>query len=308
MNSSFHVPVMPEQVVEYMITNASGIYVDCTLGGGGHAAFLLKHLNNDARYLGIDQDEEALNFAKSSLSQFDQITFIQNNFKNLNDILNSLEIRSVNGILLDLGVSSFQIDSANRGFTYLKDTQLDMRMNQQDSLTAEDVVNNYSEEKLCDVFRSYGEERKSKLIANLIIKEREKQRIRTTAQIKEIIGKVVHPKFRIKSFSRIFQALRIEVNQELQNLKSVLQQSFGSLTKGGRLMVLSYHSLEDRIVKQFLKQKENPCTCPPEFPVCICGNVPEVKILTKKAIRASAAEISKNSRARSALLRVGEKL
>ncbi len=308
MKSDFHVPVMPGQVMEYMITETSGIYVDCTLGGGGHAKYLLNKLNKDAMYLGIDQDGTALDVAKSSLSGFGQVSFIHDNFKNLNDIFLDKNIKYANGILLDLGVSSFQIDAAERGFSYMAETRLDMRMNQNDTITAEDVINNYSEEDLIEIFKKYGEERKAKIIAKLVVQERKKKRINTTKQIKNIIERVVHPKFKIKSFARIFQALRIEVNQELENLKSVLQQAFKLLSTNGRLLVISYHSLEDRRVKQFFRQKADPCICPPELPVCGCDNLPEIKILTKKAIRAKPEEIAINKRARSALLRVGERI
>lgn len=308
MNSSYHVPVMPEQVVKYLITDRSGIYIDCTLGGGGHAKLLLNELNRDAQYLGIDQDKEALDYAKSILSEFKQVKFIQDNFKNLGEILAEFGMTSVSGILMDLGVSSNQIDSIDRGFSYMMNSPLDMRMNQEDTFSAENIVNEYSEDELISVFKKYGEERKSRLIANSIIKERKERRITTTLQLKNIIEKISHPKYRIKSCARIFQALRIEVNKELQNLNIVLDESIKSLTKGGRLLVISYHSLEDRMVKQFLRLKENPCTCPTEIPVCMCGNKQEIKILTKKAIKATAKEISLNTRARSALLRVGEKL
>lgn len=308
MKSGFHVPVLPEQIMEYMITDASGIYIDCTLGGGGHARYILNKLNSDARYFGIDQDKNALDYAKSNLSNFTQVYFIHDNFKNLNEIFIKNNLKFADGILLDLGVSSFQIDSNERGFSYMADTLLDMRMDQNTSITAQDIINDYSEKNLIEIFKKYGEERKAKIIAGLIIQERKKKRIESTEHLKNIIERVVHPKFKIKSFARIFQALRIEVNQELQNLNSVLHQAFNLLSVKGRLLVISYHSLEDRMVKQFFKQKANPCICPEELPVCACGNVPEINILTKKAVKAKAEEIANNNRARSALLRVGEKI
>jgi 16S rRNA (cytosine1402-N4)-methyltransferase len=308
MNSSFHVPVLSEEVIEYIISDKSGIYVDCTLGGGGHSELILNKLSGNATLIGIDQDKDAIFNAKKKLTRFKQVQLVQDNFKNLKHILIELKINQIDGLLLDLGVSSFQIDSKQRGFSYNVDSKLDMRMNQNDFLTAADILNNYSNEELIKIFFDYGEEKKSKSITNLIIKEREKEQFESTFQLRQIIEKVVNRKYKIKSFSRIFQALRIEVNQELESLKLLLDDSLIFLKKGGRLAVISYHSLEDRIVKRFLKYWENPCVCPKELPVCGCGKTPQIKILTKKAIRASSAEVNRNSRARSALLRVGEKL
>jgi 16S rRNA (cytosine1402-N4)-methyltransferase len=308
MNSSFHVPVLSAEVIEYIISDKSGTYVDCTLGGGGHSELILNKLSGNATLIGIDQDKDAIFNAKKKLTRFKQVQLVQDNFKNLKHILIELKINQIDGLLLDLGVSSFQIDSEQRGFSYNVDSKLDMRMNQNDFLTAADILNEYSKEELTKIFFDYGEEKKSKSITNLIIKEREKERFESTFQLRQIIEKVVNPKYKIKSFSRIFQALRIEVNQELECLKLFLDDSLIFLKKGGRLAVISYHSLEDRIVKRFLKYWENPCICPNELPVCGCGKTPEIKILTKKAIRASSEEVSRNSRARSALLRVGEKI
>jgi len=308
MNSSYHVPVLSAEVIEYIISDKSGTYVDCTLGGGGHSELILNELTGNAKYIGIDQDKDAILNAKKKLSRFEKVQLVQDNFKNLTQILMDIKIDKIDGVLLDLGVSSYQIDSELRGFSYNVDTELDMRMNQNAILTAADILNEYSKEELTKIFFNYGEEKKSKLIANLIIKEREKELFKSTYQLRKIIEKVVNPKYKIKSLSRIFQALRIEVNKELESLNMVLSDSLKLLNKGGRLVVISYHSLEDRIVKRFLKYWENPCTCPKELPVCGCGKTPEIKILTKKVIKASSAEKIKNSRARSALLRVGEKL
>lgn len=308
MISSYHLPVLSVEVMKYIISDKSGIYVDCTLGGGGHSELILNELSNKATFIGIDQDGDAIQTAQKRLSRFNNVQLIQNNFKNLNQILRNLNIKKIDGLLLDLGVSSYQIDSEIRGFSYNTDTELDMRMNQNNTLTAADILNNYSKEELVKIFFNYGEEKKSKIIASFIIKEREKELFNSTFQLKKIIEKVVNPKYKIKSFSRIFQALRIEVNKELESLKLVLDDSLKVLNKGGRLVVISYHSLEDRIVKRFFKYWEYPCTCPRELPICSCGNTPEIKILTKKVIKASYAEVAKNSRARSALLRVGEKI
>lgn len=308
MSSSYHVPVLSLEVIKYFISDKSGTYVDCTLGGGSHSELILNQLNKDAKYIGIDQDKDAIQESKKKLTGYKQVKLIQNNFSNLSDILKNLGIKKINGLLLDLGVSSFQIDEKDRGFSYSQDTALDMRMNQSNNITASDILNDYSKDELTNIFYKYGEERNSKIIAGLIVKEREKEKITSTIQLKNIIEKVVYTKYKIKSFSRIFQALRIEVNNELENLQIVLNDSINLLKTGGRIVVISYHSLEDRIVKRFLKYWENPCTCPDELPVCSCGNVPQLKIITKKAIRASMNEVKINSRARSALLRVGEKI
>ena len=308
MNSSYHVPVLSAEVIDFIISDKSGTYVDCTLGGGGHSKLILDKLSNTAALIGIDQDKDAIHTAGELLSEFDNVKLVQDNFKNLKTVLGNLEIDKVDGILLDLGVSSYQIDSEDRGFSYNVDTDLDMRMNQNDKLTAADILNGYSREDLTRIFFEFGEERKSRVIANLIVKEREREVFNSTSQLKKIIEKIVNPKYKIKSYSRIFQALRIEVNKELESLKIVLDDSLNVLKKGGRLVVISYHSLEDRIAKRFLKYWENPCTCPDELPICGCGKTPQIKILTRKAVKASVTEVAKNSRSRSAVLRVGEKI
>ena len=308
MNSSYHVPVLSAEVIDFIISDKSGTYVDCTLGGGGHSKLILDKLSNTAALIGIDQDKDAIHTAGELFSEFDNVKLVQDNFKNLKTVLGNLEIDKVDGILLDLGVSSYQIDSEDRGFSYNVDTDLDMRMNQNDKLTAADILNGYSREDLTRIFFEFGEERKSRVIANLIVKEREREVFNSTSQLKKIIEKIVNPKYKIKSYSRIFQALRIEVNKELESLKIVLDDSLNVLKKGGRLVVISYHSLEDRIAKRFLKYWENPCTCPNELPICGCGKIPQIKILTRKAVKANVAEVAKNSRARSAVLRVGEKI
>ena len=306
MNSSYHVPVLSAEVIDYIISDKSGIYIDGTLGGGGHSKLLLDKLSHEAKLIGIDQDEDAILTARKTLARFENVQLVQDNFKNLSQILANLKIGEIDGLLLDLGVSSYQIDSDRRGFSYNVDTVLDMRMNQNDPLTAANILNEYGKEELTKIFFDYGEERKSRVIANLIVKEREI--FKSTVQLIKIIEKVVHPKYKIKSLSRIFQALRIEVNKELESLKLVLDDSLSLLKSGGRLAVISYHSLEDRITKRFFKYWENPCTCPKELPVCSCGKTAKLKIITKKAIKATSTEIAKNNRARSAVLRVGEKI
>jgi 16S rRNA (cytosine1402-N4)-methyltransferase len=282
--------------------------LDGTLGGGGHAEKLLINLTKKARYIGIDQDKEAIEFAKQRLNTYKNITYHQGNFVDLNLILNQLGIKLIDGVLLDLGVSSYQIDTENRGFSYMKSTDLDMRMNQDEPTTAGDLLNNLDEHELSTIFHTYGEERRAKQIAKEIVIYRKQQRIRRSDQLKTIIAGVVHPRYQIKSYARIFQALRIAVNHELDVLQEALEKTVPVLCAGGRCLVISYHSLEDRIVKNFFRKKANPCICPPEYPQCICGLKPELKILTKKPIKAGEQELKQNPRARSAVLRVGEKI
>jgi 16S rRNA (cytosine1402-N4)-methyltransferase len=305
---SYHLPVLPSEVSNYLITNPEGIYLDGTLGGGGHAEQIIKKLDKKAQYIGIDQDKEAIAFSKKRLRPFNNVIFIHSNFADLDLILNQLDIKAIDGLLLDLGVSSYQIDTENRGFSYMQNTDLDMRMDKESSQTAGDLLNKLEEKQLSTLFYRYGEERKSRQIAREIILYREKQPIQNSDQLKSIIARTVHPRFRIKSYARIFQALRIAVNKELEKLKETLEKAVPYLNQGGRIVIISYHSLEDRIVKNFFRNKSNPCNCPPELPQCVCGLKPELKIVTHKVVKASQMEINKNPRARSALLRVGEKI
>ena len=305
---SYHLPVLLSEVSNYLITNPEGIYLDGTLGGGGHAEVILEKINKNAQYIGIDQDREAIQHAKQRLERFKNVIYDQSNFADLDLVLNRLKIDMIDGILLDLGVSSHQIDSDDRGFSYMKDTDLDMRMDRDRSQKAGDLLNTLDERELSTIFFSFGEERRARQIAREVVKCRKQQQISRSGQLRSIIDRVVHPRFKIKSYARIFQALRIAVNRELDSLEDVLNKTIPFLHLGGRCLVISYHSLEDRIVKKFFRNKANPCTCPPEFPRCICGLQPEIKILSSKAIKASEQETKKNPRARSALLRVGEKI
>jgi len=282
--------------------------LDGTLGGGGHAEYIIGKLDKKATYIGLDQDKEAIEYTKKRLKLYKNIICMQGNFADLDLILNRLKINCIDGLLLDLGVSSYQIDSVKRGFTYMQNSDLDMRMGQETSQTAADLLNTLEEKELASIFFNYGEERKSREIAREIVKLRKKQPINSSEQLKGIINRFIHPRFRIKSYARIFQALRIAVNHELEKLEVTLEKAIPLLNRGGRILVISYHSLEDRIVKNFLRGKANPCTCPPELPQCVCGLKPEIKILTHKVLKASESEIDNNPRARSALLRVGEKL
>jgi 16S rRNA (cytosine1402-N4)-methyltransferase len=309
MNPQFHIPVLRKEVAEYLITNPDGIYVDGTVGGGGHAEFLLSKLNINATYIAIDQDIRAIEYAKQRLSHKQNIHFYHSNFNQLVTIFQQLKINRIDGLLLDLGISSFQIDQINRGFSYLNiDSPLDMRMDQSSGLTASDLINDLDADSLFTIFKKYGEEKKAKQIANLVVKFRQHAPVKTAKQLRDIIDKVTSPKFRIKSYARIFQALRIAINNELENLKIILTSGSKFLTSGGRIVVISYHSLEDRTVKNFLKEKANPCICPPDFPQCSCGRMQELKIITPKVIKPGPDEIKKNPRSRSAVMRVGERV
>jgi 16S rRNA (cytosine1402-N4)-methyltransferase len=305
---SYHLPVLLSEVSNYLITNPEGIYLDGTLGGGGHAEYIISKLDRNAQYIGIDQDKEAIEYSKIRLKKFKNFFCFHYNFSDLDLVLTQLNLNVIDGILLDLGVSSYQIDNESRGFSYMKDADLDMRMDRDSSQTAAELLNLLDEKELSTIFFYYGEERKSRKIAREIIKYRKKEPIQRSDQLKSIINRTVHPRFRIKSYARIFQALRIAVNKELEKLEETLEKSLPCLNQGGRILIISYQSLENRIVKNFFRKKANPCTCPPELPQCVCGLKPEIKIVTPKVIKASQKEINENPRARSALLRVGEKL
>ena len=294
------------EVIQYLVTNKSGTYIDCTIGGGGHSLAILESLNKNAKLIGLDLDEEAISFSRNRLVSYkNQVRLCQTNFMQLSEILQD---EYVDGILLDLGVSSHQINTANRGFSYQKAGPLDMRMNSGQQFKAEDIVNEYDVDGLVNIFRQYGEERYARPIAIAIIFERKKNFISNTGQLVKIISKIVPFKYKIKSLSRIFQALRICVNQELTNLYEALNQSIPRLKVSGRLVVISYHSLEDRIVKNFFSSQEKPCTCPSEIPVCVCHKKPTLKILTKRAVKPAQTEIDSNVRSRSARLRAVEKI
>ncbi len=305
---SYHLPVLLPDVIKFLVTDPGGIYLDGTLGGGGHAEEILKSLDKKGLYIGVDQDPEAIRFAESRLKKYPNIRIQQCNFTKFGNVLDTLDLKEIDGIFLDLGVSSHQIDAAERGFSYMQDAPLDMRMDQGSQQTAGYLLNNLEEKELSDIFYSFGEERKSRQIARRIVIYRQNTRIDRSEQLKQIIDRVVPGRFAVKSYARIFQALRIAVNQELQILEETLQAIVRYLKTGGRCVVISYHSLEDRIVKNFLREKANPCTCPPDFPTCVCGLEPELKILTPRPVMASEIEMERNPRSRSARLRVGEKL
>lgn len=311
MTQFAHVPVMPGEVTEGLNIKENGIYLDCTLGGGGHSELILKKLTT-GRLIAIDKDEEALAFAKSRLSEYgDKVTFVHSDFKRADEVLDDLNIDRIDGVLMDLGVSSYQLDAAERGFSYRFDAPLDMRMDKTQFLTAFNVVNEYNELDIADILFRYGEERYARKIAANIIRYRQQQSIRTTGQLAEIVEKSYPPKERFKGGNpckRTFQAIRIEVNGELRELDEIIGKLAERLNKGGRICVITFHSLEDRIVKREFQYLEAKCICPPKQPICTCNKVQTVKIITKKPLTASEEELAVNPRAQSAKLRVAERV
>ena len=298
-----HKPVLLQESLKALAVEPGGRYVDCTLGGGGHAAAILEKSSPGGQLLGIDADPTALEAARERLQVYKESTLLVNeNFVNLQAICLKLKFFPVNGILIDLGLSSLQL-SGDRGFSFQHDAPLDMRFNPDQKMTAADIVNNSSEAKLAQIIRAYGEESQSYRIARAIIKERP---VTTTLQLAKLIEQTIGRKGKIHPATKTFQALRIAVNHELEYLESTLKQSIDLLGHGGRLVVISYHSLEDRIVKQFLHQEARECICPPHTPVCICGHTPRLKLLNRKVIIATETEIKNNPRSRSAKLRAVE--
>ena len=306
-----HTSVLLEETVDGLRVKPDGIYVDATLGGGGHAHEILKRLGDKGKLVGIDQDGAAIEAASERLRGFgERVTIIRSNYCDMERCLQSIGIEKVDGIVLDLGVSSYQLDTADRGFSYRMDAPLDMRMDLRQRTTARDIVNTYGEMELFRVIRDYGEDRFAKNIARHIVAEREKGPIETTGQLGEIISRAIPMKIRKNSghpAKRTFQALRIELNHELEVLKSSLDGMIELLAPGGRICIITFHSLEDRIVKGAFRKNENPCVCPSHFPVCVCGNVSKGRVVTKKPILPSERELEHNKRAASAKLRVFER-
>lgn len=305
-----HISIMLPEVIEGLDIKPDGIYVDGTLGGGGHSYEIVKRLES-GRLIGIDRDADAIEAATERLAPYaDRVTIVRDNYANAINVLQNLEIKKVDGVLLDLGVSSHQLDDADRGFSYKADAPLDMRMDQSESLTAEDIVNDYSESELYHIIRDYGEDNFAKNIAKHIVAARNQQRIKTTGELAEIISHAIPMKVRKNGghpAKRTFQAIRIELNQELTAINNVLLSLLESLNPGGRILVITFHSLEDRIVKNVFKKAENPCTCPPNFPVCTCGAVSLGKVITRKPIIPSDEEMEFNPRSKSAKLRIFER-
>lgn len=315
-----HTPVMPEESMEFLNVKKDGIYIDGTLGGGGHSELIARSLSAKGKIIGIDQDLDALKAAKNRLAPFgNSIEYVNDNFANLKLILDRLGIKEVDGILLDLGVSSYQLENPERGFSFSEsdeniNSRLDMRMDQSQNLTAYDVVNQYPEEQLKRVLQELGEEPFARGIARKIVQVRKEHPVVTTNDLLKIIKSATSPKYRFSRIhghyaSKVFRGIRMEVNQELDAIRKVMPQAIAKLKSGGRLVVISFHSLEDRIVKEFFKQAAKDCICPPDFPECRCGgHRATLKIITKKPIAATEEEIMKNSRSSSAKLRVAEKI
>lgn len=305
-----HKPVLLDEVIEYLNIDPAGVYVDGTIGGGGHSYEIASRLTT-GRLIGMDQDEAAVQAAGLRLLQFgEKVTIVRSNYRNIRTVLQDLRIEKVNGILLDLGVSSYQLDTPERGFSYRENGPLDMRMDKRINTAAKDVVNTYSEAELYRIIKNYGEEKFAGNIARHIVRAREKKPIETTYELNEIIKEAIPAKFRATGghpSKRTFQAIRIEVNRELDVLKETLDDMIDLLLPGGRLAIITFHSLEDRIVKEAFRTNENPCTCPPDFPVCVCGKKPKGKIVTRKPVLPSNKEMELNKRSKSAKLRVFEK-
>lgn len=306
-----HIPVLKNEVLECLDIKSDGVYVDGTLGGAGHSFCIMERLAKNGTLIGIDRDQDALSAAKEKLKDYTNVIYINNNHENIKEILEKLNIDKVDGILLDLGVSSYQLDEASRGFSYMHDAPLDMRMNREDKLTAHFVVNKYSEESLARIFFEYGEEKYSKRIAKAIVSRRAKKEIKTTFELVECIKEAM-PKSALYEkqhpAKRVFQAIRIEVNGELINLAKAVKDAAYALKPGGRLCIITFHSLEDRIVKNTFEELEGRCTCPKELPKCVCNKVSYGKIITKKPIVATEEELEINPRSRSAKLRVFERV
>ncbi len=305
-----HYSVLLDETVELLNIKPDGIYVDCTLGGGGHSLEIAKRLTT-GRLISIDRDKDAIKAGKERLSEHkDKVTFVNDNFKNIKNILKDLNIEGVDGITADLGVSSYQLDTAERGFSYHFDAPLDMRMNREDSFSAKELVNTYSESELARVISDYGEEKFAHRIAKEIVKAREEKEISTTFELVDIIKKAVPKSSQIEKHParRTFQAIRIEVNDEIGMLKGAVEDMIDSLKEEGRLAVITFHSLEDRALKEVFRSMTDGCTCPKSFPICVCGFKEKIKNLTKKPIVASESELDENNRSRSAKLRGAEKI
>ncbi|MBQ5446764.1 MAG: 16S rRNA (cytosine(1402)-N(4))-methyltransferase RsmH [Lachnospiraceae bacterium] len=307
-----HKSVLLNETVDGLNVKPGGVYVDGTLGGAGHASLVCERLAGSGRFIGIDQDEEAIIAATDKLNKYgDIVTVVRNNYVNIKEVLSNLGIEKVDGIMLDLGVSSRQLDTPERGFSYKYDAPLDMRMDNRNDMTARDIVNNYDEMDLYRVIRDYGEDKFAKNIAKHIVIARQNKPIETTFELCEIIKESIPAKFRMAKghpAKRTFQAIRIELNKELDVLNESIDTMIDLLNDGGRLCIITFHSLEDRIVKTGFKRNENPCTCPPDFPVCICGKKSKGKVISRKPILPSDEEIENNSRSKSAKLRIFEKI
>ena len=313
MDGFKHIPVLLNEVIDSLNVKEDGIYIDGTIGGGGHSFEIAKLLKPEkgGKIIGLDQDDAAIEAAKNRLTPFPGLlTVVRSNFRNVEAVLNELSVDKVDGILLDLGVSSYQLDCGERGFSYMDDAPLDMRMDKRNSFSAYDVVNSYDAEDLTRIIRDYGEERFASRIAGNIVSKREEKPIETTFELRDIVEASIPARLKKTGghpAKRTFQAVRIEVNHELEVLSESIDTLINFLKPGGRLCIITFHSLEDRIVKQAFKRNEDPCICPKSFPVCTCGRVSKGRVVTKKPILPSGEEIQRNSRSKSAKLRVFEK-
>ena len=304
----YHKPVLFDEVMENIITKEKAIYVDCTLGGGGHTEGILKSSSDDSKVIAIDQDIEAINFAKKRLGNYgNKMEIFQDNFRNIDTVVYFAGFNKVDRILMDIGVSSNQLDNIERGFSYKYEAKLDMRMNKELSVSAYDVVNKFTEKEIADIIYKYGEEPKSRKIAKNIVEYRKNKNIETTTELSDIVIKSIGKSMKKHPSKRTFQAIRIFVNKELEVLEEALDKAVNLLNKGGKLLVITFHSLEDRMVKEKFRKYENPCICPPELPVCVCKKESLGKIVTKKPIIAKKDELETNNRAHSAKLRIFER-
>ena len=306
-----HISVLFEETLDGLKIKPDGIYVDGTMGGAGHGRAICERLSSDGHYIGIDQDEAAIVTGTKRLEPFqDKVSIVRSNYADMAAVIHELGIKKVDGILLDLGVSSYQLDTADRGFSYREEAPLDMRMDQRQKMTARDIVNDYSEMELFHMIKEYGEDRFAKNIAKHIVAARQERPIETTLQLAEIIKYAIPAKVRATGghpAKRTFQAIRIELNQELTVLEDSLDMMIDLLNPGGRLCIITFHSLEDRIVKNSFRKNENPCTCPPGFPVCTCGKISKGRVITRKPILPGEKELEENSRSKSAKLRIFER-
>ena len=304
----YHKPVLFDEVMENIISEGDAVYVDCTLGGGGHTEGMLERSSTESKVIGIDQDKEAINFAKERLKKYgNKIEIFQDNFRNLDTVIYLAGHNKVDRILMDIGVSSNQLDNLERGFSYRYDAKLDMRMDRNLKISAYEVVNDFSEKEIADIIYKYGEEPKSRKIAKNIVEYRKNKKIETTLELSEIIIKSIGKSMKKHPSKRTFQAIRIFVNKELEVLEEALDKAVNLLNNNGKLLVITFHSLEDRMVKEKFREYENPCTCPPEIPVCVCNKKSLGKIITRKPIIAKTLELEENNRAHSAKLRIFER-
>ena len=304
----YHKPVLFDEVMENIISEGDAVYVDCTLGGGGHTEGMLERSSTESKVIGIDQDKEAINFAKERLKKYgNKIEIFQDNFRNLDTVIYLAGYNKVDRILMDIGVSSNQLDNLERGFSYRYDAKLDMRMDRNLKISAYEVVNDFSEKEIADILYKYGEEPKSRKIAKNIVEYRKNKKIETTLELSEIIIKSIGKSMKKHPSKRTFQAIRIFVNKELEVLEEALDKAVNLLNNNGKLLVITFHSLEDRMVKEKFREYENPCTCPPEIPVCVCNKKSLGKVITKKPIIAKESELNENNRAHSAKLRIFER-